>query len=206
MKKGFITGILLGIICAFSVVYASDNIAKIKSAEYNNFLVFYDNDEIDLNGKKLVSIVNENENIMTNYMPLRAILESLGYAVVWDEQPTYPPNGPAGDPQILILTEEYLKNSDKWVNYQELVDNVFDYLYSISDSFYPYSHAYIENSRSVELYYGGRFKVVLRTAVIDGDKDKIYINKTDLDFHLGNWFGLHGIDNYWKDNTLVEVR
>jgi len=80
MKK-FLSGVVIGAIITTSVLAFA---ATIKKAEYNDTT-------ISLNGEKLVldqqfvSITSEeNPDFFSNYMPLRAVLETLGYDVEWD--------------------------------------------------------------------------------------------------------------------------
>jgi len=103
MGRGFVAGLIVGLVCALSAFYVSGAAAAIKSADYNGYEVFLDGGRIDLNGKSLISVVNEGETNITNYMPLRAILEGLGYIVEWNTE--------GAEPKILIYSKEYYRET-----------------------------------------------------------------------------------------------
>ena len=192
MRKGFFIGIILGIICVFSVVYAADNIAKIKSAGYNDSAVFFNGEKMDLNGKSLISVINEGEDNLTNYMPLRAVLESLGYGVVW---------GYGSGNGIGIFTEEYLINSAEWVNYREMLDILKIYSRYRGEDLTLYFR-YVESAKAVLRAFGypSPKTFYFSTAVINGDMDKIYIKKSELDHYFANeLFGVPPVNMFTKD-------
>jgi hypothetical protein len=85
MKK-IILGFIIGAVTAGTVsAFAA---GKIISAEYNDVKVFLDDIEIPLENP-LVSIVNsETSEYFSNYMPMREILEKLGYTVYWKNPKT----------------------------------------------------------------------------------------------------------------------
>lgn len=81
MKK-FSLGLLIGILLSSSIIVFGANI--IKSAEYNNTNVSINGVVQELENP-LVSIIEEGSPNMVNYMPIREILENLGYNVNWIE-------------------------------------------------------------------------------------------------------------------------
>ena len=82
MKK-FIAGILLGLFIPAGVFVFANTV--IKSAEYNNTTISLNGQKIEMS-QSFVSIVDEaTPDYFSNYMPLREILEKLGYKVDWEE-------------------------------------------------------------------------------------------------------------------------
>lgn len=77
--KSFIAGIIVGGMCM--TAFAG---GIISSAEYKSY-------DINLNGEnvisnaELVSVLEKNSNNMKLYMPVRDVLEELGYTVEWDK-------------------------------------------------------------------------------------------------------------------------
>ncbi|MCL2396568.1 MAG: copper amine oxidase N-terminal domain-containing protein [Defluviitaleaceae bacterium] len=79
--KGFVVGLIVGVLLVGTTVLASGAIA---SATFNTNRVIFDGVELDLD-MPLVSIVTEeNPGFFSNYMPVRAVLEAMGYSVDWD--------------------------------------------------------------------------------------------------------------------------
>ena len=69
----------LGMASAFAVG------AGIKSAEYNTNGVNYNGKALDLSKAQMVSVVKDGETYFSNYMPVRAVLEQMGFVVDWDD-------------------------------------------------------------------------------------------------------------------------
>ncbi|MCL2397972.1 MAG: copper amine oxidase N-terminal domain-containing protein [Defluviitaleaceae bacterium] len=79
--KIFVMGLVAGMLLVGTTVFAAGAIA---SAAFNANRVIFDGDELDLD-MPLVSIVTEaNPDFFSNYMPVRAVLEAMGYEVDWD--------------------------------------------------------------------------------------------------------------------------
>ena len=60
--------------------------SSVKSAEFNANKVIYNGVELDLSEQPMISVVKEDEVYFSNYMPLRAVLEKMGYTVDWDDE------------------------------------------------------------------------------------------------------------------------
>ena len=200
MKKGFLAGIILGIICVFSIAYATGyavgNAAGIRSVEYNDTSIFFNGEEIDLGERRLISVIPEGETYMTNYMPVRAVLESLGYGVAWER-----PDWHNLDGRISVFTEEYLINSDEWVDYEELLRRLTVYS---SDSYYTRYFIYEEASRQVRFLFATPrpSRLYITTAVIhdtENDEKRIYVRKSEVDQYLSNTLGIPGFDALTED-------
>jgi len=196
LKKGFLVGIILGLLCFSSVVYAADNIMKIKQVEYNDTSVLFNGEKIDLNGKNLISIINEGEKNITNYIPLRAVFESLGYGVSWE-------SNKFNTSVIEILTEEYLINSDKWVNYQRMLDILDIYSPCTNYNDLKLEFKYVESAKAVQKWFSyppSTPVLYFTTAVINNDKNKIYIKKSELDSYFTHELdGVPLIDEFTED-------
>jgi len=65
---------------------ASSAPSGISSAEFNENKVLYNGEELDLSSQPMISVVNEGEVYFSNYMPVRAVLERMGYKVDWDDE------------------------------------------------------------------------------------------------------------------------
>ena len=76
-----ITGVIIG---ALLTTAATALAANILSADYNANKVIFDGQELELD-RPLISVVDdEMDGAFANYMPIRAVLEAMGYTVVWD--------------------------------------------------------------------------------------------------------------------------
>ena len=77
-----ITGIIIGAMLATTITAIAANIL---SADYNENKVIYDGQELQLD-RPMISVVDDEMagGAFANYMPVRAVLEAMGYAVVWD--------------------------------------------------------------------------------------------------------------------------
>lgn len=77
--KWFIAGVMVGAI-GLTTAFAAGNI---KSATFNDNQVIYNGQTLSLS-QPMVSVVKEGEKNASNYMPVRAVLEAMGYTVDWD--------------------------------------------------------------------------------------------------------------------------
>lgn len=77
--KSFVAGIVVGAI-GLTTVFAA---GSIKSATFNENQVIYNGQALSLS-QPMVSVVKEGEKNASNYMPVRAVLEAMGYIVDWD--------------------------------------------------------------------------------------------------------------------------
>lgn len=78
--KSFIMGLIIGIVGITSVFGAG----IIKSVEYTDCTFMINGEEINLNNP-FVSIVKQGESNSNLYMPIREVLQKLGYNVQWYE-------------------------------------------------------------------------------------------------------------------------
>lgn len=79
--KSFLAGALAATV-GITTVFAAGGI---KSAEFNSNKVFFNGNEISLSAQPMISLVKDGETAFSNYMPVRAVLEAMGYEVEWDE-------------------------------------------------------------------------------------------------------------------------
>ncbi len=77
--KGLVTGVVIGAI-GLTTVFAA---GSIKTATFNENQVIYNGQALTLS-QPMVSVVKEGEKNASNYMPVRAVLEAMGYTVDWD--------------------------------------------------------------------------------------------------------------------------
>lgn len=78
--KSIFCGIIIGSV-GITTVFAAGGI---KSATYNNNSVIFNGKKLDLSETPMVSVVKDNEASASNYMPVRSVLEQMGYDVDWD--------------------------------------------------------------------------------------------------------------------------
>lgn len=79
--KMFVVGFLACLLLVGTTVIAAN---AITSATFNANRVIFNGQELNLD-MPLVSIVTaDNPGFFSNYMPVRAVLEAMGYAVDWD--------------------------------------------------------------------------------------------------------------------------
>ena len=82
--KSFAAGMAVGLGAFFlSTAFASGGV---QSARFNNYTIYYNGQRLALNGQQMISVVKEGEGAARNYMPVRGVLEALGYTVDWDGQ------------------------------------------------------------------------------------------------------------------------
>ena len=83
MKSKLFTTYLAGIMTAvllMSVVMAT---GVIKNVEFNSNKVILNGNNLELS-EQMISVTKEGEDGFRNYMPVRAVLEAMGYNVDWD--------------------------------------------------------------------------------------------------------------------------
>ena len=77
----FIAGLLVGVLLAAGTTVIANTV--ISSATFNANRVIFDGQVLELN-MPLISVVLEGQTDIINYMPVRAVLEAMGYEVDWD--------------------------------------------------------------------------------------------------------------------------
>lgn len=78
--KGMVIGFILCLLLSTGVLTAA---SAIGSATFNNTAVIFNGEALDL-PLPLISVVPEGETNVSNYMPVRGVLEAMGYTVDWD--------------------------------------------------------------------------------------------------------------------------
>lgn len=78
--KSFVAGVIISSLGITGVLAAS----TIKSVEFNSNRVVFEGTEIDMSQSPMLSVVKEGETAINNYMPLRSVLEAIGYEVSWN--------------------------------------------------------------------------------------------------------------------------
>lgn len=148
-KKSFIAGMLTMLLLVTLVVPAAATVGKVtKELEYRDISVTLDGKKLDLKDAK----GNPVEPFMfegTNYLPVRALAESLGLKVAWDGKtatvvlttpgaPTSPNAGVVGTPtsagqqNALKSAQSYLKFSA--FSYTGLIEQLEYEKYSAADA------------------------------------------------------------------------
>jgi len=111
--KGLVTGIVIGAI-GLTTVFAA---GSIKTATFNENQVIYNGQTLSLS-QPMISVVKEGEKNVSNYMPVRAVLESMGYTVDWDSSKNavvIDGNGTTEilDPEMEIAVNEFTKKMNE---------------------------------------------------------------------------------------------
>ncbi len=113
--KSFVAGIMVGAI-GLTTVFAA---GSIKTATFNENQVIYNGQTLSLS-QPMVSVVKEGEKNASNYMPVRAVLEAMGYTVDWDSSRNAVVVNGDGNKNTTILdpekekeVEEFVKMSDE---------------------------------------------------------------------------------------------
>jgi len=78
--KSFAFGLIVATI-GLTTVFASTGI---KSATFNENKVIFNGKELDIRSTQMISVIKDGESNVNNYMPVRTILEQMGYTVEWD--------------------------------------------------------------------------------------------------------------------------
>jgi hypothetical protein len=115
MKK-MVAVFLSGFIVATSLnVYAN---ATIKKAEFNNVKVSFKGEELKLK-EQLISVQKTGEENLTNYMPVREVIEGMGYSVVWNGDKNMIEIANKEEVKDSIVSSSIL-NQDEWINSETL--------------------------------------------------------------------------------------
>lgn len=80
-----IKALVIGLLIGAMGVTAAFAAGGIKSAEFNANSVSYNGTNLDLSAAPMISVVKDGEEYFSNYMPVRAVLEQLGFTVDWDD-------------------------------------------------------------------------------------------------------------------------
>lgn len=171
--KSFVAGIIIATV-GVSAVFAAGGI---KSASFNSYKVILDGKELDLGGQQMISVVKDGEQDASNYMPVRGVLEAMGYKAEWDGQGkavivTSPQNLPVSTPKpTAAIGKVYLITMDRYDPHWIAVDAgaravaadlKIEYKWDTSD--------YRDNTKQIE---------AINNAVADG-ADVILLSANDI--------------------------
>lgn len=111
--KGIATGVVIGVV-GLTTAFAA---GSIKTATFNENQVIYNGQTLTLS-QPMVSVVKEGEKNASNYMPVRAVLEAMGYTVDWDSSKNavvINGNGTTEilDPEMEKVINEFTKEMDE---------------------------------------------------------------------------------------------
>lgn len=107
--KSFLAGLLVGSFCITGVFAAGG----IKSTAFNSNKVTYNGKELNLSSNQMVSVVKDGEENPSNYMPVRAILEQMGYKVDWDN-----------NTKTVVIMDSFIDDS---LNQEELQEEIKEF-------------------------------------------------------------------------------
>ena len=79
----FVAGVIIGSVLAATITAIA--VGEIISAQYNHELkVIYNGNELDLDVPMIAVVDSDDPRSAVNYMPIRAVLEAMGYDVDYD--------------------------------------------------------------------------------------------------------------------------
>lgn len=79
--KSLSAGCIIGALGVTTVIA----VPAIKSASFNSHKVVFDGKQLNLSNAPMISITKNDDNNIANYMPLRSVVEQMGYDVQWDD-------------------------------------------------------------------------------------------------------------------------
>ena len=121
--KMFITGLVVGLLLAGTTVLAANAIA---SATFNDTRVIFNGEMLEL-PLPLISVITEaNPYAISNYMPVRAVLEAMGYVVDWDGE----------NNAILVSTPQAITPQAGYISLDEVMETPIPF---IPQGFIPYN-------------------------------------------------------------------
>lgn len=193
----------------------------VKSAGFNSNRIILDGEELDLGGQQMISVVKDGEQDASNYMPVRGVLEAMGYTVGWDRQneaviATYSWNEEENEIErpILIVdpTEELLNGV--WV----VVDYGGATYYSKDDVAKLYFEAagkiafyYYDSYWDEESYIAGTYSIIDDTVCVAitymdaNDEVEISLdeNADDYTFPISIWLSQDGSRMYYINGIHI---
>jgi len=79
--KMLVIGLIVGILLSSATAFAA---TAISTATFNSTKVVFNGNDLDL-AMPLISVITaDNPEFASNYMPVRTVLEAMGYVVDWD--------------------------------------------------------------------------------------------------------------------------
>ena len=79
--KMLVFGLVIGLFMTSTAVFA---VSSIRSATFNDVGIIFNGEQMELPMPLISVITEENPDAFSNYMPVRAVLEAMGYVVGWD--------------------------------------------------------------------------------------------------------------------------
>jgi len=77
-----VLGLVIGILVAATTTLAATS--AITSASFNETSIIFDGQVLDLPMPLISVVTTENPDAVSNFMPVRAVLEAMGYEIGWD--------------------------------------------------------------------------------------------------------------------------
>lgn len=146
--KGFIAGLLVSTV-GLTSVFAS---VGIKSAQFNSNKVIFNGKTLDLSSQQMISVIKDGEENMSNYMPVRAVLEQMGYNVDWNsDTQSVIINSHDYIPPISTPNISSLKMYDKFPDVPDF--GAFANVKVIASTESGYSYGFNATAEQIEKYY-----------------------------------------------------
>jgi len=81
ITKAFAICFVVALLFTSGTIFAAN---AIRSASFNDVSVVFNGIELDLDRPMISIVLEESPEFFSNYMPVRAVLEAMGYDVGWD--------------------------------------------------------------------------------------------------------------------------
>jgi len=81
IAKLLVVGFVLGFLLMGTTILAT---GTIRSATFNSNIVIFNGTQLNLDMPLISVVLEESPDFSSNYMPVRAVLEAMGYTVGWD--------------------------------------------------------------------------------------------------------------------------
>lgn len=170
MKKIEFKSMILGfIIGTLTITSVSATTISIKTAKYNDTKIIYNGNELNLS-QPIITVINEGSQYGSNYMPIRYVLENMGYNVEWDGK------------NNAVLINEVIENGGENTMEQNEINtthnNILD-TYSNFLSNFEFEVIEFDNIYTWKLYYNGNLTI---------DELKTQLSKDDTEATIKSLF------------------
>ena len=170
--QGFICGFLIAVSCIGAAAAGT----TLRASEFNTTTLFFNGSQIDLSGQNMINVWKDEEPYPRNYMPVRTVLECMGYGVAWD----------GAEQSVLVMSKDFLEESEDYIDYAAL-QTIMDL-----DPRAAHRITYDEERNTVHVWFDAKYHWDIPTAVIG---ESIYVQKEAVN-HILTLVGLPLYEQY----------